>query len=157
MLVIRELRPDEDLTAVLALCREFFAEYQAHHKEFFDTDNLRDADISGRFVESVTSESSATIIALFDDVVVGYASVAVREQPSFYKIKRVGAISALMVARDYRRRGIATRLLAEARDYFRRHGLKYFTFYTAVANQDAIRLYEQLGMTPLHMGFLGET
>jgi len=157
MISIRELLPEDDLAAVLALCKDFFAEYEGHHKEFFDTDNLSDADISGRFLQSMESDSSATIIALVDDVIVGYASVAVREQPRFYKIKKVGAISALMVAREHRRQGIATRLLAEAKIYFRRYGIKYFTFYTAVANQAAIRLYERKGMAALHTSFIGET
>lgn len=157
MITIRELRPEDDLTAVLALCKDFFAEHEAHHKEFFDTDSLSDADISARFLQSMESDSSATIIALVDDAIVGYASVAVREQPRFYKIKKVGVISGLMVAKNHRRRGIATRLLVEAKAYFRRHELKYFTFYTAVANQAAIKLYEQLGMVALHTAFIGET
>ncbi|PKK82965.1 MAG: hypothetical protein CVT49_10905 [candidate division Zixibacteria bacterium HGW-Zixibacteria-1] len=157
MITIRELQPEDDLAAVLKLCRDFFLEYEEHHKEFFDTDNLTDADISGRFLESMTSDTSATIIALVDDRIAGYASVAVREQPRFYKIKKVGAISALMVAEEYRRRGIATQLLAESKAYFRRQGIKYFTFYTATANLAAIRLYEKCGMAVLHTAFIGET
>jgi hypothetical protein len=53
MISVRELRPDDDLPAVLALCKEFFAEYGAHHREFFDTDSLTEADISGRFLQSM--------------------------------------------------------------------------------------------------------
>jgi ribosomal protein S18 acetylase RimI-like enzyme len=157
MITVRELRPEDDLATVLALCRDFFAEYESHHEEFFDTDNLSDADISGRFLQSLESDNSATIIALVDNEIVGYASLAVREQPRFYKIKRVGSISALMVAKDYRRQGIATRLLEESRTYFRSHGIKYFTFYTAVANRAALRLYEKIGMKALHSSFLGES
>lgn len=157
MITIRELRPEDDLNAVLALCRDFFDEYQEHHEEFFDTDNLTDADISGRFRESLESDTSATIIALIDGKIVGYASVVIREQPRFYKVKKVGAISALMVAKEYRRRGIATKLLMESKIYFRRHGIKYYTFYTAVANEAALRLYEKCGLKVLHTAFIGET
>ena len=156
MITVREMQPDDDISAVLALCREFFAEYESHHEEFFDIDNLSEADISGRFTESLKAGDSATIIALVDDKIVGYASVAVREQPRFYKIKKVGAISALMVAKEYRRRGIATRIMAEAKAWFRRSGIKYYTFYTAVANHAAVKLYEKIGMMPLHTSFLGE-
>jgi ribosomal protein S18 acetylase RimI-like enzyme len=157
MITIRELRPEDDMKALFALCKDFFAEYESHHDEFFLTDNLSEADISGRFVESLKSENSATLVAITDNKMVGYASVALREQPRFYKIKKVGVISALMVAKEYRRRGIATKILAEAKIYFRWHGIKYFTFYTAVSNGAAIRLYEKSGMTPLHMSFIGET
>jgi ribosomal protein S18 acetylase RimI-like enzyme len=156
MIMIRELRPDDNLTAVLNLCKDFFAEYEEHHEEFFDTDNLSDADIAGRFLQSLESDESATIIAVVDDTIVGYASVAIRDQPRFYKVKKVGAISALMVAKDYRRQGIAAKLLEGSKAFFRRQGVKYFTLYTAVANQGAIRFYERNGLTPLHISFIGK-
>ena len=141
MKAIRELRPEDDLAAVLALCKEFFAEYEGYHTKFFGTDNLCDADISGRFLQSMQSNDSATIIALLDSEIVGYALLAVREQPRFYKIKKVGAISGLMVAKNHVRKGIGARLLAESKAYFRRKGIKYFTLYTAVANRGASRFY----------------
>jgi ribosomal protein S18 acetylase RimI-like enzyme len=157
MPTIRELQPNDDLSAVLKLCKDFFAEYEENHEEFFDTDDLTEADISGRFRDSLKSDDSATMIALVDDKIVGYASLVVRDQPSFYKVKRVGAISAIMVAREHRRQGIATRILQEARAYFGRHDIKYFTFYTSAANQAAINLYDKLGFERLHYSFLGRT
>lgn len=157
MISIRELRPEDDLGAVLTLCKNFFSEYEQYHRAFFDTDNLNDGDISGRFLQSMESDSSATIIALVDDAIVGYASVAVREQPRFYKVKRIGAISGLMVAKDHRRKGIATRLLAEAKAYFQRRGIRFFTVYTAAVNQAAVKFYEKNGMAVLHTTLIGET
>lgn len=118
---------------------------------------MSDTDISGRFIKSLESDNNATLVAIVDDAIVGYASIAVREQPRFYKIKRVGVISALMVEKNYRRRGIATGLLAEVKKYFQRCGIKYYTFYTAISNEAAIDLYEKTGMVPLHTSFLGET
>ena len=125
MITIPELRPKDDLAAILTLCKDFFAEYEGHHKEFFDTDNLSDADISDRFLQSMESSSSATLIALLDNTIVGYALVAVREQPRFYKIKKVGVISGLMAAKNHRRKGIATRLIAESKAYSQRNGIRY--------------------------------
>lgn len=157
MISVRELRREDDLTEVLTLCKDFFAEYESFHKEFFDTDNLTDADISGRFLESMESENSATIVALVDDKIVGYALIAVREQPRFYKIKKVGVISGLMVAKEHRRKGIATMLLEEVRSFFRRRDIKYFTLYTSAANRAALNFYKHTDMAELHMTFIGET
>jgi GNAT superfamily N-acetyltransferase len=157
MISIRDLPPEDDLATVLALCREFFVEYEGHHPIFFDTENLRDEDISGRFLECMESDGSATLIALVDDEIVGYASVAVREHPPFYRVKKVGAISGLMVAKDHRRKGIATRPLAAARDYFQRRGIRFFTVYTAAVNRAAVEFYEQNGLAVLHTTFLGVT
>jgi len=153
---IRELSAEDDLDAVLSLCRVFFAEYEAHHDEFFDTDDLRDAHLSGRFLNSISSDSSKTIIALVDDAIVGYASIVVRDQPEFYRVKRVGAISGLMVEPAFRRQGIATRLLAEAKRWFREKGVRYFTVYTATGNAAAVEFYSRSGMQPLHTTLIGE-
>jgi hypothetical protein len=40
---------------------------------------------------------------------------------------------------------------------FRKHGIWYYNFCTVVTNQAAVRLYEKLGMSPLHLSFIGET
>jgi ribosomal protein S18 acetylase RimI-like enzyme len=88
---------------------------------------------------------------------VGYASLHIKAQPRFYKIKRVGAISALMVDPNHRRQGIGTLLLREARAYFRSKDLKYFTFYTSVENHVAIRLFKSFGVQPLQSVFIGTT
>ena len=58
MIEIREPRSEDDLATVLTLCKDFFAEYEGYHKEFFDTDNLTDADISDRFLQSIKSPPS---------------------------------------------------------------------------------------------------
>jgi ribosomal protein S18 acetylase RimI-like enzyme len=101
-------------------------------------------------------EDGATFIATAQGKVVGYITVFVRTQAGFWRIKRVGSISGLMVSRAYRRRGIATALLAKAIGFFWKRGIKYFTTYTAVANQAATEFYERSGMVPLHTTFLGE-
>ena len=156
MITVRQLYAADDLDQVLALCKAFLREYEAQHEAFFDTDELTDDDISGRFVDSITSDNTATLVALVDGDIVGYASIAVRPQLRFYQVKLVGAISGLMVTPAHRRRGIGTRLLRAAIEWFRERGLRTYTVYTAVANEGALALYQRSGMIPLHTTHLGE-
>ena len=156
MIEVRPLGPD-DLAQVLKLCREFFIEYQDHHPDFFDTEELRDADISGRFIDSMESDNSATLVAMVEDRIIGYALLSIRDQAPLYKIKRVGSISGLIVTKEHRRKGVAQRLLDEAKAFFNRAGVRYFTVFTALANQGAIAFYKENGLSPLHTTFIGET
>ncbi len=71
-------------------------------------------------------------------------------------VKRVGAISGLMVKTALRRHGIATRLLEEAKHRFRQREVKYFTVYTATGNVAAVEFYRRSGMQPLHTTLIGE-
>ena len=154
---IRALQKDDDLHDLIVLSKEFFDEYEAHHEEFFQVDDLHDSDIVEFFTRSIESEDSQTVIAVADGRTVGYITIAIRSQPSFYRVKRVGAISGLMIHKNYRRRGIASQLVARAVAFFQEKGVKYFTLYTATANQSTIRFYEQHGMTPLQTIMLGQT
>jgi ribosomal protein S18 acetylase RimI-like enzyme len=117
---------------------------------------LRDADIVDYFMRSVETEDGATFLAFDDERIVGYITIFIREQVDFYAIKKVGAISGLMVHKDYRRRGIASKLLNASLAFFEKKNVKYFTVYTAVANEAAIRFYKRHGMHPLHMTLIGE-
>lgn len=157
MIIIRTLQKQDDLHDLIVLSKEFFEEYEAHHhEEFFQVDDLRDSDIVEFFSRSIESEDSAAFIAVAEDRIVGYITVSVRSRPSFYRVKRVGTISGLMIHKDHRRRGIAGQLFARAVDFFEEKGVKYFTLYTATANQAAIRFYEQHGMAPLQTIMMGQ-
>lgn len=155
-MVIRKLRKEDDFTGLIVLSRFFFEEYTAFHTEFFNIDVLRDEDIIGYFRGTVETDDGATFIATEDGMIVGYITVFLRNQESFWAIKRIGAISGLMVHKDYRSRGIASGLLAEAKAFFEEREVKYFTVYTATANEAAIELYEHRGMTPLYATLIGE-
>ncbi len=157
MVSIRRLQKEDDFNELIALSREFFEEYEAHHEAFFKIDRLRDSDIVEYFSRSVDSEDGRTFVAITNGSVVGYITLFIRSQPDFYMIKKVGAISGLMIHKDYRRKGIASRLLAEAAAFFEGKGVEYFTVYTATTNQAALKLYERNGMTPLYATMLGRT
>ena len=156
MTIIRTLQKDDDLHDLIVLSKEFFREYEAHHEEFFQVDDLRDSDIVEFFSRSIESEDGETFVAIAEDRIVGYITIVVRSQPSFYRVKQVGAISGLMIHKDYRRRGIASQLFDRAVAFFQEKGVKYFTLYTATTNQSALRFYEQHGMTPLQTIMLGQ-
>ncbi len=157
MTTIRRLQPESDMDALIALSHAFFAEYEAHHEEFFEIDTLHDTDIVSYFSKTLDADNAATFIAVQDARVVGYITVFNKAQPGYWKVKRVGDISGLMMHRDYRRQGIASALLSAAVSFVREHGVRYFTVYTAIANQTAIAFYEHNGMKPLYVTLLGET
>ena len=156
MITIRKINPETDLSSILLLCKEFFTEYEAYHKEYFDIETLNDNDLSNRFIDSVNSDSGITFVALSNDKIVGYISMDIREHPHFYKIKKVGAIWGLMVESNFRQQGVASQLMAKAKEFFKTKGIKYFTLYTAVANSGAIEFYKKNGLKPLHISFVGE-
>lgn len=155
-IVIYDLKKDDDISGLVSLSKDFFLEYQSHHKEFFLIDDLKDSDIIKYFNGFIDVEERKVFIAVLSGRVIGYIAVYVKAQPSFWEIKKVGDISGLMVHKDYRRKGIASKLLGKAIDFFKEKGVKYYSVFTAVNNHLAIEFYKQSGMEPLHIRMLGE-
>jgi ribosomal protein S18 acetylase RimI-like enzyme len=155
MTEIRLLNEQDRLDDLIALSREFFDEYQSHHEMFFEIDVLRDSDIVAYFTHRMASDDGAVIVSLVEGKIVGYITVRVRQQERFWRIKKVGVISGLMVHRGYRRRGIGERLLARAKAFFAENQVSYFTVFTAAGNQGALDFYVQNGMSPLYTTMMG--
>ena len=155
MIQIRTLRQEDDLHDLIALSRDFFQEYEAYHDEFFKIEQLDEDSIVDYFSRWLNNESGQTFIALAENQIVGYITVYVREQAAFWKVKKVGDISGLMVHKDFRRKGIARQLLTRARVFFAERAVKYFTLFTAVENKAAITFYERNGLVPLHTTMVG--
>jgi ribosomal protein S18 acetylase RimI-like enzyme len=157
MIEIRSLRKDDGFDDLILLSHAFFAEYEAHHKDFFKIDDLKDEDIISYFTHCRDNQDGDVIIALDGNRVVGYITIYVKTQADYWHIKKVGYISGLMVHPAHRRMGIASRLLAKAVAYFKEASVKYFTVYTAVNNTDAVTFYERNGLSPLYTTLIGET
>jgi ribosomal protein S18 acetylase RimI-like enzyme len=152
---VRRMRMGEDLGNLIALSREFFAEYQRHDAEFFAVDTMRDDDIVAYFLRFLGKDDHAVFIAVSNEQIVGYITVCVESQASHWRVKRVGHISGLMVRKGNRRERIGTQLLEHAKAYFREHGLKYYTVSTAVQNREALEFYQRRGLEPLQSCLVG--
>ena len=156
MIEVRFLNEEDSFNDLISLSREFFLEYEAHHKDFFKIDKLQDENVVGYFTSFRDTDFREAFIAVDGARIVGYITVYVKDQADYWQVKRVGDISGLMVQKEYRHRGIANKLLAKAKEFFASNGLKYYTVFTAVENQGAIDFYQQNGLEPLYSTMIGE-
>lgn len=156
MAIIRRLRREDALHDLVELSGQFFEEYAAHHAEFFQIDRLHEDDVVDYFSRFLDGDDSAAFIAVADGQIVGYITLYIRSQPGYWKIKRVGEISGLMVRQDHRRSGIGSRLLREAMAFCQEKGVKYCTVYTAASTQAALAFYARNGMAPLYVTLIQE-
>jgi ribosomal protein S18 acetylase RimI-like enzyme len=156
MIKIRSLKRNDDFDDLIALSREFFQEYGAYHKDFFNITEIKDEQVINYFSSFCGDHSRKAFIAVDAGRTVGYITVYINELAEYWKITKVGDISGLMVKKEYRRMGVAEKLLEEAKLFFKEHKLDYYTVFTAVANQGAIDFYRKNGMAPLYSTLIGE-
>ena len=155
MVEIRRLKPNDNPDDLLSLSREYFAEYESHHPEFFKIADLKDEHINSYFASFCGDESRAAFIAVEGESIAGYITVYVKEQPHYWQVKNVGEISGLMVRQDYRRSGVARGLLGKAVEFLNSQYVKYYTVYTTVENQSGVDFYTACGLTPLYTTMMG--
>jgi ribosomal protein S18 acetylase RimI-like enzyme len=155
MLSIRRLQRIDGFGDLVELSKAFFEEYEGHHEELFRIQALDDQEIVEYFSRFLEQDDRAAFIALRDGKVVGYITVCVQPQPGYWKVRRIGHISGLMVRKPDRREGIGSSLLDQAKAYFTEQQVKYYTVYTAVGNSGAIGFYKSRGMEPLHSHLVG--
>jgi ribosomal protein S18 acetylase RimI-like enzyme len=156
MLIIRELKRDDNFEELIRLSRIFFEEYESHHVDFFKIDFLDCQHIINYFSRWIENEDGTTFIALEDGTIIGYITVYVQEQPDFWAVKQVGHISGLMVAPSHRRQGVAAMLYEASLAFFKEKKVRYFTVFTSVNNRDALRFYEKQKLKPIYTTLMGE-
>jgi ribosomal protein S18 acetylase RimI-like enzyme len=155
--LVRDFRKS-DLNDLLELLPKCFA------KEFevtgFDPDHRRDMltrafGIRGRLFLGLLrlcgNEPIKFLVAEADSEVVGTTIVNSRG--------KVGYISAVMVHPDYRRKGVATRLMKNAIEYVQKKRMSRAVLHVESTNTPAISLYTKLGFRAFeHIAyFVGET
>lgn len=156
MIQIRCLSEKDNLDDLIRLSKEFFKEYDMHHPDFFKISKIKDNDVKIYFKKTLGNAAEKTVVALDKDKIVAYITFYIKERLPMYKLKRVGHISGLMVNKDYRRLGIAKKLLGFAKDWFKRKGVKYSYLETSSENHGAIKFYSKNKFQNLRVQLIGK-
>jgi RimJ/RimL family protein N-acetyltransferase len=108
------------------------------------TETWRSAADERRYLKAVRRHSDAAVFVAVDeqdDTVVGRLSLARDPHPASSHVADLG----LMVAAQYRRRGIGRSLLTAAVEWARVAGIRKLELHVFPWNEPAIRLYESFG------------
>ncbi len=95
----------------------------------------------------ITDENSVVLVAEADGRVVGFVRAEVRDRPML-EAGRIGVIVELYVHPQYRRRGVAGRLVDEALRQLAGRGVRVLGAEFPSANVIARRFYEKHGFRP---------
>ena len=87
---------------------------------------------------------------------VGYALVSVGEGPSGWELgERVADVETLSVLPESRGRRVGTRLMNAIEAELSRMGIAMFRVLVIAANEEAMRFYQERGLTPVSHVLIG--
>jgi RimJ/RimL family protein N-acetyltransferase len=137
-LTVRHAEPG-DAASLVELARAVGAEEEGW---LITGGEWRSAAEERRYLRSIRRHPHAAVLVAEDDgAIVGRLSVARDLHPASEHVGDVG----LMVARDYRRRGVGKALMEGAEEWARSVGIRKLELHVFPHNEPAIALYEGLG------------
>jgi ribosomal protein S18 acetylase RimI-like enzyme len=147
--LIKELDSENDFVDLVELSKEFFYEYENNNREIFGIDFINEIDIKNYFQGFIGKETKKAYIAIMNNKIIGYVTFYIKDQPNYWIVKKIGDISGLMVNKNFRKKGIGTKLVIKAIEFFKENGIKYYTVFTSINNASGISLYKKCGFKEL--------
>ena len=106
-------------------------------------DNISDIIVLDWYNKLYNNPDKVIFVAKENDLVIGYIYVKIVFDESM--IYKVSLIDALYVKEEYRFKGIATRLIEEAKNWTKDNNIKQITINVIEKNDIAYMLYRKLG------------
>jgi ribosomal protein S18 acetylase RimI-like enzyme len=104
-----------------------------------------------RLLRRVEERSGAIFVAEDNDEVIGFIACYIKDTESLIEttsFSRYGYVSDLDIAKEWRGRGLAQRLLAAAERHLAQHGVTRLRIGMLAANTGAQRAYARYGFAP---------
>ena len=139
-MVIKEVETKEELQK----CDEFLNELINDEKKY--DDNINDKIIINDYYEKVYKKCNYKVfIAVENRNILGYVFIKITDPKQNGEIYKESIIDALYVDKEYRNKGIATKLIEKAKEYSKEIGAKKISISVIKNNEVALKLYYKLG------------
>lgn len=109
----------------------------------YDSNIKEELTMKGFFNKRILELDSIILVAIIDDLVVGYIYGYIRRDNKI-KIELEAYIESLYVVKEYRNNGIGTELISKLIENVKKQGVKYLFIENKVTNESAKRIYSKL-------------
>ena len=137
----------EDLNNILKIKKEAHRLYVEERPDVYkESETL----YTERFLKSFfKNDQKVILVAIIDDEIVAYGFLeCMRVSLPMMVVRQYAYIHDFAVSEEYRRQGIATRLLDYIEDYAMRNGASRIELAVHLFSKEAISLYEKFGFSP---------
>lgn len=149
MLVVRKAS-FKDVKIIVNLWKEFMK----YHDELVVKENPKlkpylikkknAAKIFKKFIEkNVKARTAAVFLAEMDGKPAGYSLIYIKKSIPVFKLEKIGSISDLFVKKEFRGKGISSKLKDEVVNWFRKKGIKHISLAVYNGNKHAHSIYEK--------------
>ena len=134
----------DEVNPILELWGDLAAYHARLDAAFTPSSGWRSA-YAGYLATLIGRPDARVLVAHADGRLVGFGVARITLLPPFFADRRRGFIQDVFTHPDYRRRGIARRLVQDLLDWLREEQVATAELTVATSNQEATRLWEELG------------
>lgn len=146
---------EEDLKALYRLSKSYFDDYAELDKED-EIKDLREEHIENYFTAFINRQGRQASVARYNGRIVGYITYYEKQRQCFYKIESIGEISGFFVEKEYREKGIGTKLLERAKRFFTTRRIGYYSLFASIHDKYGIEYLKRNGMYENNLIFHGK-
>ena len=114
-------------------------------KEFEIKDNNRDGSYKEFLNSHMESKDGTVFIAENNGEIVGYALIFIKDEIPIYKNKKIGCASDLYVKKNFRNKGISSKLRDKSIEWFKEKGIKFLSTPMYPDNKFVHSLFKKWG------------
>ena len=134
----------EDTQTVVRLWEELMSHHLEHDPRFAMVENA--PEVYERFLRGVFEKDEyAVLLAEKDERGVGYAILAILDNPAVFHLSCYGFLSEMCVSRETRGEGVGRLLWDRAVRWFKGRGVDVIQLNVAVLNQSGERFWRSVG------------
>ena len=137
----------QDIPQIIPLWRELSEMHGEMEPMFKIVDNAEE-----KFAEYLnlilTKESYSVFVAEIDSKIVGYIIAGISTTPEVFVIRRRLYIQDMMVSPEYRRKGIARKLVGEVFVLAKERDIEKMDLLAAVKNEESNKFWRAMGFEP---------
>lgn len=145
MITIRKFKK-QDIERVVQLQKEFTISHLKFDPLLYEPKDDFSEIWQEYAIKCIGNENKHFIVAEKEGIIVGYAIATVSKRAPVYKLSRIGTLDAVTVDSNYRKMGIATKLLESCLRWFKDNKLLYVEAFVDSRNMESLKLNEKFGI-----------
>lgn len=108
------------------------------------------------FLKAIANKKQNIFLAEIKKEIIGFIVVNVRSAPQIFQNNFEAVITDLFVKKEFRKKGIAKKLIKEAKEFAKKQKCPYVRLNVYYSNKIAKKVYEELGFKKFAIIYAGE-
>lgn len=155
-MIIRKAKT-KDISVIVELWKGFMKDF---NDKFSENKTIKDyitlkknagKDFRKFAEEKIKSKDGKIFIVEEGNEPIGYMLIYIKKTIPIYKLKKIGYISDLFIKKEFRRRGISSKLKKKAISWFKKKGMKHMSIQVYADNKIPYDIYKKWGFSDFHI------